>query len=164
MADAAAHPARPMRARRLARRALVLGAGLLAATVTLGGVQPTEAAWSDAEHARTTVAAVTLAPPVVSSCAYSGALAAWTATFSLSGLTPGTTVRYRIYQPGTTTLAASGSVAVTGATLAVPLAGGQLLGRWPVEFDVVRGGWASTPAPAHVVTVLGLLGSCGAGA
>lgn len=142
----------------------MLAAGLLAGAASLADMQPTEAAWRDVEHARTAVAAITVAPPTVASCTFSGGVASWTATFTLTGLTAGSTVRYRVYQPGTTTVVASGSVAVTGTTLSLPLAGGQLLGRWPVEFDVVRAGWTSAVAPAHVATLLGLLGSCGAGA
>lgn len=142
----------------------MLAAALLAGATSVGGLQPTEAAWRDVEHARTDVAALTVAPPTVASCSYSGVLAAWTATFTLTGLTPGTTVRYRVYQPGTTTVAASGSLAVTGTTLAVPISAGGLLGRWPVQLEVVRAGWTSVVAPAHVATLLGLLGSCGAGA
>lgn len=154
----------PRRRRWRERRAVVLAAGMLVGATAVGGLEPTEAAWRNSEHATTTVTAVTIAAPTVSSCTYGAGLVSWTATFALTGLAPGTTVRYRLYNPGTTTIAASASFDVTSATLAVPIASGGLLGRWRVEFEVVRGGWTSTVAVGHVVTLVGLFGSCGPGA
>lgn len=143
--------ARRRRRRRGARRAVVLAVGLLAATTTIGGVQQTDARWTNSEYASTTVAAARVAPAVAGTCA--GGLLVVTFTWSApAGVTPAPT-SYLIHvrdAAGTAVQTATRTPAQGLSYSSLALLGGGT----PYTFDVAAiyaNGWSSTPIVGDAV-------------
>ena len=140
----------------------MLAIGMLATVISVGGMQPTEAAWTNAEHARTTVTAATLTSPTIVSCQYTATLTSFTATYTLSNLPPPGTVVAQLQQ-----LPLLGSWTNVGPTRVVsPTTGqvamqhGALLGTFRTVFTVTVGTWTISSTSSEFGVLANAVGSC----
>lgn len=146
------------RTRRL--RATALGLGLLAIVVGVTSVEPTEAAWTNAEHATTTVTATTLAVPTVVSCSYSATLTSFTATYTLTLPQTGAVTAQLQQLPLLSSTWTNVGPVRTPTGNQVAMQHGALLGTFRTVFTVTLDGWTRTFTSTEFGVLANAVGSC----
>jgi hypothetical protein len=144
-------------------RMLAVGAGLVLALGALSAAHPTEAAWTDAEYATTTVTSTILAAPAKGTCTAN--LASFTVRWTPSATTPAATGYTVTATDQTTGAVVAGPVALTPGTVSSytssTLLGSVLVGTYNVNVVANYQNWTSAPITWPVtVVLLGLLVSC----
>lgn len=153
------------RRRRRERRAVALALGLLAATVSVGGVQATQAAWTNAEHGTTTATAAALPPVTMTSCTRGANNVATFVISTGSGSLAPRGYSVVVTNSATGAVVASGTLTSNATGFTVNVGALALLQRYTVTVRATNGGWSSiTPGQGRIDILLGLaLWSCGTG-
>ncbi len=140
---------------------------LVSGAVAVGQVEPTVAAWTDAEHLQSTLTAGVLHPPQANGCPI-GLLSTSATLHWLEPEDPPSDYSYawELVRPSTGALIDSGSYPSTTGEHEVDVSGLlTVVATYSFRIRAVSGDWESAEQTATVTTLLGalgvvLLGSC----